>query len=320
MVLPAAAPSVSGGNAIPEMRIGHFLSLCDSTGMLQHAVHSVPDRAHGYCVDDNARALLLSSALANSGDAQLLSEIGTTTLCSIHSACVEPGHPSVPEFHELRPPMAGGVGLGRQPWPDALGLGRMRTRRRRSVSPQMGRGAFQDCASGCRRRSRLRAPGPSRSWVWMPIARLKPQMPFAGGMRRLLADRLMALFLANQRKDWLWFEDVLAYDNARLSQALIQTGLATRYAGICRGRPAIAALAHVASDHVIRAASGPSAPRASARFARCPKRSTSSRSRRAATISACLAAYACERWRGVVSWRRCAHSTGFWAKTTCRRR
>jgi hypothetical protein len=37
----------------------------------------------------------------------------------------------------------------------------------------------------------------------------------------------MALFLASQRKDWLWFEDVLAYDNARLSQALIQTGVMT---------------------------------------------------------------------------------------------
>ncbi len=49
----------------------------------------------------------------------------------------------------------------------------------------------------------------------------------ANRMRKLLGDRLMALFLANQRKDWLWFESVLAYDNARLSQALIQTGLAT---------------------------------------------------------------------------------------------
>ena len=49
---------------IPEVKIGHFLSLCDNTGMLQHAIHSVADRAHGYCVDDNARALLFSSALA----------------------------------------------------------------------------------------------------------------------------------------------------------------------------------------------------------------------------------------------------------------
>src|ERR1700694_1526660 len=67
------APIVSGSKeySISEMRIGHFLSLCDSTGMLQHAVHCVPDRAHGYCVDDNARALLLASALSNSGEAPL---------------------------------------------------------------------------------------------------------------------------------------------------------------------------------------------------------------------------------------------------------
>ena len=63
------APAVQGdfwgeGSAFPELRTGHFLSMCDSTGLLQHAVHSIPDRAHGYCVDDNARALLLSCALS----------------------------------------------------------------------------------------------------------------------------------------------------------------------------------------------------------------------------------------------------------------
>ncbi len=68
---------VSGrnGHVIPEIRIGHFLSLCDSTGMLQHAVHSVPDRSHGYCADDNARALLFSSLLANFGEVQLSKSI-----------------------------------------------------------------------------------------------------------------------------------------------------------------------------------------------------------------------------------------------------
>src|SRR5436190_224502 len=30
--------SRSKGHALPEVRIGHFLSLCDDTGMLQHAV------------------------------------------------------------------------------------------------------------------------------------------------------------------------------------------------------------------------------------------------------------------------------------------
>ena len=148
------------------MRIGHFLSLCDSTGMLQHAVHSVADRAHGYCVDDNARALLLSSALANSGEAQLARD-DHGALCGIHPARLEPGHPPVPKFHELRSPMAGRVGLGGQSRPDALGLGRMRPQRHRSISPQMGRGALQDRASGGRgilvaARLGLRAAGVGR--------------------------------------------------------------------------------------------------------------------------------------------------------------
>src|SRR5258707_11352662 len=43
--------------------------------MLQPAVHSVPDRSHGYCVDDNARALLFSSALSGAGEALLSDRI-----------------------------------------------------------------------------------------------------------------------------------------------------------------------------------------------------------------------------------------------------
>src|SRR5258708_19113688 len=57
--------------ALPELQTGHLLSMCDDTGLLQHAVHSVPDRRHGYCVDDNARALLLACALNHDGERRL---------------------------------------------------------------------------------------------------------------------------------------------------------------------------------------------------------------------------------------------------------
>ncbi|MGA7323632.1 MAG: glycosyltransferase family 4 protein, partial [Rhodomicrobium sp.] len=60
-----------GSPAPPEMRIGHLLSMCDDTGLFQHAVHSVPDRSHGYCIDDNARALLLACALNNPSEERL---------------------------------------------------------------------------------------------------------------------------------------------------------------------------------------------------------------------------------------------------------
>ena len=52
--------------------------------------------------------------------------------------------------------------------------------------------------------------------------------PAANGLRRILANRLMAELSHVATEDWIWFEEVLAYDNARLPQALIRTGLATQ--------------------------------------------------------------------------------------------
>ncbi|HEY5265143.1 MAG TPA: glycosyltransferase family 4 protein, partial [Steroidobacteraceae bacterium] len=75
---------VTSGDAnrvVPEMCLTHFLSMCDDTGLLQHAVRSVPDRAHGYCVDDNARALLLACALNAPGE-QRLSEVLTARIAA----------------------------------------------------------------------------------------------------------------------------------------------------------------------------------------------------------------------------------------------
>jgi hypothetical protein len=46
-------------------------------------------------------------------------------------------------------------------------------------------------------------------------------------LRHILAGRLLASLASAENEEWVWFEDVLAYDNARLPQALIVTGLAT---------------------------------------------------------------------------------------------
>src|SRR5678815_4928445 len=55
-------------NPPPEVNLEHFELMCDDTGLFQHAIHSVPDRLHGYCVDDNARALLVAAALDGPGE------------------------------------------------------------------------------------------------------------------------------------------------------------------------------------------------------------------------------------------------------------
>ncbi|OYW21399.1 MAG: glycosyl transferase family 1, partial [Sphingomonas sp. 12-62-6] len=43
--------------------------MSDSTGMLQHSIYSIPDRRHGYCIDDNARALILVGRMAGLDEA-----------------------------------------------------------------------------------------------------------------------------------------------------------------------------------------------------------------------------------------------------------
>jgi hypothetical protein len=223
--LPSPVVPVRKDHAVPKMQIGHFLSLCDSTGILQHAVHSVPDRAHGYCVDDIARALLFASALPNSCEAPLSSAITARFAAFIQHAW----NPDTRRFRNF-------MSYERR-WLEASGS-----------EDSHGRTlwALAECARNDPDTSRRRWAAAlfktalpvveefssPRAWAFALLGldafcALEVGDPVASGMRKLLADRLMALFQTSQRKDWLWFEDVLAYDNARLSQALIQTGLAT---------------------------------------------------------------------------------------------
>lgn len=50
---------------LPPLNLHHLRVLTDSTGILQHSRFNIPDRSHGYCLDDNARALLLAVLLQN---------------------------------------------------------------------------------------------------------------------------------------------------------------------------------------------------------------------------------------------------------------
>jgi glycosyltransferase involved in cell wall biosynthesis len=213
--------------AIPEINIGHFLSLCDTTGMLQHAVHSVADRTHGYCVDDNARALIFANALARSNETGLLERIDTTRFAAFIQ------HAWNPETQRFRNFMS----YDRR-WLEESGSEDSHGRTLWALG-ECSR-ADTDLSRRAWAASLLKTALPAiekfsspRAWAFALLGlhaycRQEAEDPFVNGMRKLLADRLLALFHANQREDWVWFENVLAYDNARLSQALIQTGLATQ--------------------------------------------------------------------------------------------
>ena len=62
-------------SSIPEFSLNHINSLIDSTGLLQHSTYNIPDFKHGYCTDDNARALILAiklNLISHSKDNELL--------------------------------------------------------------------------------------------------------------------------------------------------------------------------------------------------------------------------------------------------------
>jgi hypothetical protein len=160
--------------AIPELRTGHFLSLCDDTGMLQHAVHSVADRAHGYCVDDNARALLLSSALASAGETRLLPEIDTARFAAFVQHAWNPDTRRFRNFMSYDRRWLEEKGSEDSPagrsgrWPNAHAPTPIH-----SAAPGPRRCSRRRFRRS--RRSRPRAPGPSRSWVWALIADWTPE-------------------------------------------------------------------------------------------------------------------------------------------------
>lgn len=210
---------------LPKVRTTHLLSLCDSTGIIQHSVHSIPDRSHGYCVDDNARALLLSCALSRSCEEDLSDKITTRFAAFIQHAW----NPDTKRFRNFMSydrrwlePQGSEDSHGRTLW----ALGKCASE---DSSPSRRRWAaalFHTALSPVESFSSPRAWAFTLLGLNAYLTRVADDP--ADHMRTLLADRLLRLFTSNQSDNWCWFEEYLAYDNARLSQAMIETGFAMK--------------------------------------------------------------------------------------------
>src|SRR5947208_981544 len=212
--------------AAPDMQIGHFLSMCDDTGLFQHAVHSVPDRLHGYCVDDNARALLLACALNNPGE-QRLSEVLTARFAAFVQHAWNPDTRRFRNFMGFNRAWLEDTGSedshGRTLW--ALG-----ECARRDASPSRRRWAAALFAEALPTVETFRSPRAS-AFTLLGLdgyCAVVPDNVRAREIRHFLADRLMSCLASVETPDWSWFEEGLAYDNARLPQALMMTGAATQ--------------------------------------------------------------------------------------------
>jgi glycosyltransferase involved in cell wall biosynthesis len=206
----------------PKMNLIHFHSMCDDTGFLQHAVHSVPDRSHGYCVDDNARALLLACALNVPGEDRLSEELTVRLAAFVQ-------HSWNPDTRRFRNFMS----FDRR-WLEASGsedshgrtLWAVAECARSDVNASRRRWAAALFAEALPPVETFKSP---RAWAFtlLGLEAFRDAFPHdsrAMQIQQLLAVKLTSMLSAVETEDWVWFEDELAYDNARLSQALIVSG------------------------------------------------------------------------------------------------
>ncbi len=225
LVAPAASVAQAAQSSEPALNLQHLLSMCDDTGIYQHAVHSVPDRAHGYCVDDNARALILACGLSSHGEKALPEPLASRFAAFVQHAW----NPDTGRFRNFMSfsrnwleDQGSEDSHGRTLW--ALGICA-------SSDKDQGRRAW---ASALFPRALDAVEGFSspRAWAFTLLGLngycgQNPDDRTAARLRASLAERLLALIAFVETPGWMWFEEGLSYDNARLSEALIVTGVAT---------------------------------------------------------------------------------------------
>ncbi|MBB5714251.1 glycosyltransferase family 4 protein [Sphingomonas aerophila] len=197
--------------------------MSDSTGMYQHAIFSIPDRRHGYCIDDNARALMLVSAMDKLDPT--LRDKWMTTYASFVQYAWNPDERRYRNFMRFDRSWCEDVGSedsnGRTLW--ALGV-----TARDAVDKKhrdWARMFFDATASIGLELQSLRA----QSFAMLGAAAMLEASPGHTLSRQILErfpDQHLRLMEEARRPEWRWFEIVLAYDNARLPQALIVAGQA----------------------------------------------------------------------------------------------
>lgn len=205
-----------------------FDALCDGTGMLQHGRGIVPDRNHGYCLDDNVRALMLVHRVEWRDPGEELRR--ASTFASFLQHAWNGDAKAFRNFMNFDRSWCEDVGSedsqARAIWAlgDCFAHSRIAGLRDWALH---GFEAYGDIALKF---------APPRSLAFaalgaVSVLQARPDHVLARRVVERCGDFLEKLLGGSRRPDWTWFEGVVGYDNARLSQALIECGAITGNAG-----------------------------------------------------------------------------------------
>jgi len=222
-VRPANMPK-----GLPPLNTGHLRTMTDDTGILQHAIFSVPNTREGYTTDDNARALivsiLLDEDLADLADADRreyssLSHRYLSFLWLAFNADTGRFRNFLGYDHKWLEKVGSDDSHGRALWSLGKVLGHSRNAGLRGAAGRL----FETAVPAT-----LTFTSP-RAWAYCILGMQAYLDWFPGdraiqNARNILANQLLDIYERCHTETWRWFEKSLSYSNARLSQALILAG------------------------------------------------------------------------------------------------
>jgi hypothetical protein len=208
---------------LPDLRLDHLKRMSDSTGIYQHAIYSLPDFHHGYCTDDNARALIITVLLEEleleGRDLRRLAE----TYASFMQYAFEPGSRRFRNFMGFDRRWLETAGSedsqGRALWALGTCAGRSKHRHLQAWAAQMFERALPAVLD-------LKSP---RTWAYALLGIYEYFRRLSGDRvaaqaRDTFTQRLIDIFDRTATDEWPWFEASLSYANALLPHVLILSG------------------------------------------------------------------------------------------------
>ncbi len=208
---PTVAPS-----SLPELCLDHLVRMTDDTGIIQHATYSVPARRSGYCVDDNARALIVAVHADRVQGSTVTRALVTTYLSYLCGSQNADG--SFRNFmsygRTLESASPSDDCVGRAIWALGITADLAQDEGCRLLAREMLQRALPHAQEIGPRGTAQAALG------LVSFLAAEPESTEARGMLDVLIAKLIGRYRDNATADWRWFEPTLTYDNAILPLAL----------------------------------------------------------------------------------------------------
>ncbi len=205
---------------LPEFKLDHILRLTDKTGILQHATFGIPDFKEGYCLDDNARALLM--AVMAYRQKKSIQALDLIPIYLSYINYMQNNDGTFKNFLTYSRQFTGEVGSGDSFGRTIWALGYLLRFPPKDAYMQMANAVFAKASPHFEKLTSLR----DSAGTIIGICHYLHRFPTDEGMKRVLlqmTEKIVNQFKQERSGDWHWFEPKLSYDNAVIPLALFHS-------------------------------------------------------------------------------------------------